>query len=244
VENRRRKVQKVRLRSTPFSKIKRVYFIKNIAYGKYVDCYDYNKIQLSFQSSRSDFGKKKEGEKLERSIQRVRRMIYYLVEANKEFSKKQKSIFFTLTFAEQTKDLKLASQAIKSFIHRLKDHMVEYPKYIIVPELHKSGNVHFHGVLFNMPFIDIMTFKHDIWKRGSVDLQLPRRIKSIARYLCKYLTKDTLQNLPLHQKAYFTSRNLIRPQVDLTDEYPSDIMKRLEMSVTNNYIKQKFICKR
>jgi len=243
MEVRLRKVQKGRLRSTRFSKIRNIYFIKNITYGKYVDTYDYNKVQLSFTTNRSEFGKKKDGQKLQRSLDRTRRMIYYLVEANKQYSKRQKSIFFTLTFKEQTKDLKKASQAIKAFVRRLKQYMPEYPRYIVVPELHKSGNVHFHGVLFNLPFIDILTFKEEIWRNGSVDLQLPRKIKSVARYLCKYLTKDTLENLPLHQKAYFTSRNLIRPHTHLTDEYPSDIIKRLEMSVTKNYIKQKFICK-
>jgi len=221
----------------------RLYFIKVVTYGKYKDIYDYSKVQVTFTNERIDFRKNKEGEKAQRSIARVREKIYRIVEANRGGFGKCKAVFFTLTDREQQTDIKIANKSIKALMRRLKNDLGYKPKYIIVPEKHKSGAIHYHGVFFNLPFIDIIHFKDDLWQKGYVDLQIPKKIKSVARYLSKYLTKDTFSSLPKNEKAYFCSRGLSRPSDSFTDCYPQDIIKTLELTKTRKYIKTKVICK-
>lgn len=230
-------------RSTFHNKIKRVYFIKTVKYGKYKDVYDYAKLQVSFNAERIDFAKNKNTRKQKRTLHRIRAQVYRLIQANKGRHGKSKAVFVTLTDREQEKDIKKANRNIKSFIRRLKKYLGYSPRYVIVPERHKSGAVHHHGVFFNLPFIDVRFLKDVLWVRGYVDIQLPRKIKSVSRYLVKYLTKDTLQVLPKNEKAYFCSRGLIRPSETFDDVYPDDTIKLVETHSNNNYIKQTYLCK-
>jgi len=238
---RARIVTKTLLNVTHFSKINRVYFLKTVEYGSFIDQYDYHKVRLSFKSDRTNYFKNEKNKKSQRSLNRVRSMIYRIVQGNLE--QKHKSVFFTLTFAKGKKSLKSSNKTIKSFIRRLKSYLGESPKYIIVPELHKSGNIHYHGVFFGLPYINILDFKNKIWRNGSVDLQLPKQIKSVARYLCKYMTKDTIENLPINQKSYFTSRNLRVPITTFDDFDHERIIKPLELTITQQHIKQTYKCK-
>jgi len=224
-------------------RIKRIYVVKSITYGKYKDVFDYSKVQVTWNSRRDNHTKKERGEKSDKTISRIRNNIYRIIEANKERQKGTKAVFFTLTSRDQEKELKTANKNIKQLMKRLKKRLGFAPLYIIVPEFHKSGAIHYHGVFFNVPYINVIDFKENLWKKGYVDLRLPKKIKSVARYLCKYLTKDTIAKLPLNEKAYFTSRGLIRPYTDYTDEIVTDTMKPLEASITNNYIKTKYLCK-
>jgi len=240
-KTRSRIVIKTLLNATQFSKINRVYFLKTVEYGSFIDQYDYHKVRLSFKSDRIFYTKDIKNKKSARSLYRVRAMIYRIVQGNLE--QKHKSVFFTLTFMKGQSSLKSANRTIKSFIRRLSKYLGQRPKYIIVPELHKTGNIHYHGVFFGLPYINIIDFKEKLWKQGYVDLQLPKKIKSVARYLCKYMTKDTIQNLPINQKAYFTSRNLRVPVVTFDDFDHERIIKPLELTITNQHIKQTYKCK-
>jgi len=66
----------------------------------------------------------------------------------------------------------------------------------------------------------------------------------VSRYLCKYMTKDTIQNLPINAKAYFTSRNLHVPHTTFDDFDQERILNPLELTITNQYIKQTYKCKK
>lgn len=224
-------------------KWERLYWIKTTKYGKFAEVFDYNKIQATYRNEREDFTKSKEGTKQEKSLYRTRNFIYQIVEANRGRHGKYRPVFFTLTYKFGKTDVRESNKDIKALMRRLNVFLGYSPKYIVVPERHESGKIHYHGVFFNLPFIWVEKFKEDIWKNGSVDLQTPKKIRSVSAYLSKYLTKDTHRNLSLNDKAYFTSRGLYRPITDYTNEYPRNILKVLEIRVYKKYIKSTIICK-
>jgi len=230
MHTRNRRIARFLLGNTRFSRLKNVYYIKNVYYGSNIDSYIYNNVQLSFKNERESFEKKTDGVKLERSIYRARNKIFRIVEAN--INPKIKPIFFTLTSEDQITDLKLSNQKIKAFIRRLKQHSGENPKYIVVPERHKSGAVHYHGVLFNIKYVDVRYFRFNIWKYGYVDLQIPRKIRSVSAYLSKYLTKETLENIEKNGKTYFTSRGLEKITEKFESCKPDGILKVVDITKT------------
>jgi len=227
---RNRRIARFLLRNTKFSRVKNVYYIKNVYYGSNIDSYVYNNVQVSFKNERESFDKKTDGTKAERSIYRARNRIFRIVEAN--INPKIKPIFFTLTSQDQITDLKLSNMKIKAFIRRLKEHIQDNPKYIIVPERHKSGAIHYHGVFFNVKYVDVRYFRFNIWKQGYVDLQIPRKIKSVSAYLSKYLTKDTLENIEKNGKTYFTSRGLEKITEEFESCTPDGILKIVDIKKT------------
>jgi len=231
---RNRRLARFELRNSRFSRVKTAYFIKNVFYGEYVDTYDYYKIHCSFKNEREDYAKHTEGFKSLKSLFRAKERIFRIVQGN--IVQEYKPIFFTLTSADQETDLRESNKKIKAFIRRLNDYLGYNLKYIVVPERHKSGAFHYHGVFFNVPYVNVVFFRHNIWKYGYVDLKIPRKIKSVARYLTKYFTKDTLTNLGKNDKSYFTSRNLVLPSTELTNNHPSGTLSIEEIIKTKQGI--------
>jgi len=241
---RKRLIAKAELNKSIFKKrFHHIYYIKHISYGKFTEVYDYGKVQVAFATERIDYSKNPNNKKTEKSLYRVREQIYRIVEGNRGRHGKYKAVFFTLTDRDQQTNIKEANKSIKALMRRLKQTTGYSIKYIIVPERHKSGAIHYHGVFFNLPFIDIKFFKESLWKKGYVDLQLPKKIRSVAKYLSKYLTKDTFSSLPANEKAYFCSRGIFRPISLFTDQYPQNIIKPLKVEIKKKFIKTTYLCK-
>jgi len=241
--SRARRLSRAQLLDSPLSSIKRVYTVKNIKYGSYCDTHEYNKVQATFKPTRTNFEKTKEGQKDARNLWRAREKIYHIVESNIG-GNGIKPIFFTLTQADQEDNLKIANRKIKALMRRIKKEIGRSPEYIIVPEMHKSGAIHYHGVFFNLPYINVKRFRYNLWKEGYVDLQLPKKIKSVARYLAKYFTKETQLKLPKHSRTYMCSKELKRPTTDYTDRPPSDIIEPVHVHIKKNGIKITYLCKK
>ncbi|EAD6024617.1 hypothetical protein E1309_07835 [Listeria monocytogenes] len=103
--------------------------------------------------------------------------------------------------------------------------------YILIPEFHKSGAVHFHGLLGNIP-ADFVEAKHpksgqpilrnerqvynlSDWKHGFTDCEKIANPEKTASYLTKYITKDLMTNKEMfRKKRYFNSKGLKKPQID------------------------------
>jgi len=197
----------------PYERIKNLYDTKTISYGFYKDYYFYSQIKLSFSNKRADYTKSSSGTKENFSLARARENVYRIAAANVYRHGNFKPIFFTLTTKDQLSEHKISNRKIKSFIRRFNTFLGYKIKYIIIPEAHKSGAIHYHGIFFNMPYVDIIYFKNNIWKHGYVDLQLPKKIKNTSAYLAKYMSKDYSTKTPLNTKLYFTSRGLYRPEI-------------------------------
>ena len=117
---------------------------------------------------------------------------------------------------EQQKDLLI--KTLKNFRERY-DHKLAY---ILIPETHKDGAIHFHGLLkFNIPdkhleFIKerdgSLIYKHKLLdKKGFNELaKIYNHQEFVSYYISKYITKSV--NNKITQKRYYRSTELNRPQ--------------------------------
>ena len=169
-----------------------------------------------------------------------------------------KSTFLTLTFGRNLEDLPEANKEFNLFIKRLKyylkklDEAVENTedvkddetdenteddeakekeslKYISVWERQERGAIHYHVILFNLPFIKAKKIE-EIWKNGFIKINLikdeDKATGSVSTYLTKYFVKDIAERVR-EKKAYFSSRNLKKPKEwkqRLTDDEINEIL--------------------
>ena len=175
--------------------------------------------------------------KREDSIALTRTKIRRLVNSNMDFDK-----FTTLTFAENMQDIHLANSHFHKFIMRLKHNYGDF-KYLAVIEFQKRGAVHYH-FLNNLPYIKSKELEL-VWGHGFVKPKKIAHVDNLGAYICKYLHKDMQNENMFHQKKFFYSRNLERPEMfydrkqvmGLKDFYNLDCAKFLyETTFENDYI--------
>lgn len=110
-------------------------------------------------------------------------------------------------------------------------------KYIIVPEKHKSGRYHFHGLMANTGDIEFVdSGKHarngqTVWNIGNYKLGFSTATRvndcsKVTKYIAKYITKE-LCSSTFGKKRYWASRNCERVE---GEEYifPDSEKKQLE----------------
>jgi hypothetical protein len=153
------------------------------------------------------------------TMRRARTELRRLVQANNRQYRNVRGspyepIFLTLTFAENIQDFDTANHEFKLFIMRL-GYMVSGKKensikYVAVPEFQKRGAIHYHLVIFNMPYIPAKKIA-DIWRNGFIKVNKIDHVDNVGAYICKYLGKDLDDERLRGKKSYFTSRGLIKP---------------------------------
>ena len=165
---------------------------------------------------RRDFEELSSIEKFE-SMQR--RKAYYL---DKRFDIKRiidcnfddRSTFLTLTFKENIQDIERANREFTLFIKRLKRYLKNQElKYIATWELQQRGAIHYHLVLFSVPYIKNDKLS-ELWGNGFIKInKIKETVKNeaVGVYITKYFVKD-LDKKANQKKAYFSSRNLIKPK--------------------------------
>lgn len=211
---RLRKLQK-------YTDISKVYFKKAISYGEIIDKIEYKDLKITFKNrDRQNTERRSEGERRYDSIARTRQSLYRLISCNIGQHGDYPSIFFTITFKENLTDLKIANLEFKKFIMRLNYYFDKKLRYVFIPEFQKRGAVHYHGVFFNIPYIDKNKVQ-EIWGNGFTRIETTRKIKNISAYVAKYLSKETFDNRLFGQRILMTSRGLIRP-VEIYGTYEVD----------------------
>lgn len=154
---------------------------------------------------------------LERSIRQTKTTITdYVLSNNFE-------IFATFTFSPRKVDrfdIDACKYKLRKWLQRQREKNANL-KYVIVPERHKNGAIHFHSIFEN---IDSFTLKktkirqenRDVftmtdWRYGFSNVKFidSNRIK-VAAYITKYITKDMISID--HKKRYWSSRNLALPE--------------------------------
>lgn len=92
-------------------------------------------------------------------------------------------------------------------------------KYIVVPEKHKDGAIHFHALIANLPsklkktkviqnnkrVYNLLGYRYGFTNAQYLDSD---KQKTTA-YLCKYITKD--MELISNRRRYWCSKNLLKP---------------------------------
>jgi len=109
------------------------------------------------------------------------------------------------------------------------DKEKESLKYISIWERQQRGAIHYHVIMFNLPFVEAKKLE-EIWKNGFIKINLikdeDKATGSVSTYLTKYFVKDIAERVR-EKKAYFSSRNLKKPKEwkqRLTDDEINEIL--------------------
>lgn len=168
--------------------------------------------------------RKKTGDSIERGEEqnekRAKQMVYDLARSNSW------EYFITLTFKDPT--IRYSYEKCCDEIKKYTKHLGKMDcRWIIVPEQHKDGAWHFHGLIAGpikatratnahtgQPLVD----KHgrEVYNLTDYKAGFTTAVKvdgspKVATYLTKYYTKD--MQIPKGKKRYWASRNLARPQL-------------------------------
>jgi len=125
----------------------------------------------------------------------------------------------TLTFEENIKDLKTANRMFSKFIQRfnymLTGKKKAYLQYLGVVEFQKRGAIHYHVIIFNLPYIKHKVYEtiRNIWGQGRIELKKVDTIERLIGYLSKYMVKDFSDKKLANKKRYFTSKKIKRPLI-------------------------------
>lgn len=178
-----------------------------------------------------------ENENIKSASYRARRKVFDYAIANYDFE-----YFITLTLNGeyfQRNDIETACKKLNKFLaNRVQRKGL---KYIIVPELHKDGAIHFHGLINKaVEMVPSGTYippnggkplKGETLKRKGVPLEDCREVFNIvdwkygfttaikideerertARYVAKYITKESGNNGKICGRYYFSGGDLLQP---------------------------------
>jgi len=183
---------------------------KVVSSGHVLELYEYeNPAWCGFQGQGGRRGKGEEPserseEHRKRTCRRAREMIRRICLAN--FTERSK--FITLTYAENQTDIKQANVDFKGFIRRLRKLHKDL-KYVAVIEFQERGAIHYH-MMSDIPYIPNEQL-NGLWKMGFVKINDIKHVDNVGAYMVKYMLKDTTDTRLVGNKAYLTSRGLIRP---------------------------------
>ena len=169
------------------------------------------------------------------SMSRTVKNIYEITRSN------EWEYFVTLTFNPEKVDSFDYSEVVKKlskWLNNLKDRYASDLKYIVVPELHKSGRFHFHGLfadIGSMQLVDSGKRLPDggiIYNIGNYKLGFTTATKikdtgRVSSYVTKYITKE-LVAVTKNKKRYWCSRNLDKVFVQEFVLAPDEIKQMLE----------------
>ena len=169
---------------------------------------------------------------------RIKRKIKYYCQSN-DFD-----LFWTLTLDDTKVNAKDYTYSRKRLQAWLKYQREKYGKFdfLFVPELHKSGRIHFHGVTGKLspPLIEarylksnrliqkngMQIYNAENWENGFSTVSKIQSKEKASSYIAKYITAELIE-VPgaFNQPRYFVSRGLKQPEIsyeELSDNYFKD----------------------
>ena len=179
--------------------------IRAIKIGKFTSITLFkNPYQYGYTIPNNPKEKKEEKERKTNTNQRAKQKILNLIKGN-IYHHKESPVFMTLTLKENIQDLKTANRLFSKFIMRFNDYQKYQIRYVAVPEFQERGAVHYHTIVFNLPFTKASLIEQKIWKLGSVNMRLIQRQYGLFNYLTKYISKNFSDNRFKNKKRYFYS---------------------------------------
>lgn len=163
---------------------------------------------------------RKEGENQARAIQQI----YDLARGLKW------DWFITLTFDPKVAD-RFDYNAVSALVLKFTQSLRWYKcLYLIIPEQHKSGAWHFHGLVKGKLPVEVAIspktgkpiFDNNrrlVYNVTNFDVGFTTATKigdsdRTVSYLTKYMTKDKMNKIPKGKKRYWASRGLPKPEVE------------------------------
>lgn len=176
--------------------------------------YKVKKIERNYNLSEIE-RKERQDDYILTSKGRAIRKIYRLAKGNM-YRYNDTPHFITLTFNREMTNLKDANKLFGLFIKRYNYYLGYQLRYIAVPEYQKDidfkgntkengGNIHYHIIAFNSPFIANPFLQNNLWKNGGTDICKGYRTKGLCRYMTKYISKSFEDIRYKGHKRYFFS---------------------------------------
>jgi len=202
-------------------------YTKIVQYGNITEIYEYEKnidthrrkkrvsalTRKRAKKSKQDRLTRGVYERTKRSIQRSRGNFFRMCHHN--VCNADTVTFLTITFAYDL-TLKTASRHAARFMERIKKTQKSPFSYISVPELQKSGRIHFHLLVFNLHAKIVKNERSTRnlqrqFQRGYIDVMLADHVTSgIAGYLAKYMGKALTTSKNEVTRGYTCSRNVLK----------------------------------
>lgn len=160
-------------------------------------------------------------ESLRVSATRSKNMVYYLARSNVW------DWFVTLTLDEKKidrYDFDEVSKKVRKWFNNLRVRKAPDMYYLIVPEQHKDGAWHFHGLIggcSGMQFVDSgkkdskgnPIYNFEDWKYGFSTATAVGDTEKVSSYISKYITKTLCESTPGKQR-YWVSKNCQRAPIE------------------------------
>lgn len=178
------------------------------------------KIQRVYTVEEANAQERKKLDNMARSFRRTRSALYmYARQCNWEY-------FITLTYSpdkiENRYDFSLCMKKVRKWIDNCKMRKAKDLLYLLVPEQHKDGAWHIHGLLCNttgLTFTDSgkrydgkIVYNLDDWKLGFSTATKVTDTYKVSNYITKYITKDLCAITPGKQR-YFVSKSILKPKI-------------------------------
>lgn len=197
-------------------------------------------------------------EKLEASLSRTKSKIFELALCNKW------QWFVTLTLNPEyhdRKDLKSYKTKLSTWIKNYNRLHKTDIKYLLIPENHKDGSWHMHGLIMGLPTEHLHEFTENeklpikiliaikqghklySWPAyarafGYISISKIINAESVSKYITKYITKDLVNTrIGLNEHLYYCSQGLKRSEVI----YQGKLAKDLDEDYSNDYVKIKTV---
>lgn len=172
----------------------------------------------------------------------ARRKIQRLIHANANQNNRRYGLrFYTYTFEKNVTNLKEANLLWTEFSRKLRIRFRGI-KYLGVVEFQKRGAVHYHVLYFNLPFKrGIKREIEQLWGNGFIyakSIKAMGEIRNVGLYVSKYLQKEIMDIRLSGEKAYFTSKGLVKPQEYRDFIHISHILNGMESVIE---LKEKYV---
>lgn len=200
---------------------------------------------LNFKPSETEESEKEKDERYKQSISRARSAIYEIAICN-EFTH-----FCTFTQDKEKRDrfdLKKFRKDLAQFVRNESRGRETKIKYLLIPEEHKDGAFHMHGLLMGLSADDLrlFTLKEKLPAKIKKALKAGEKIYNWERYAARfgYFTCTDIKN-PAACSKYITkyvTKDLQEPFLSRGEHlyYSSQGLKRREVMVKNCYEKCPF----
>lgn len=171
----------------------------------------------------------REAEKLDNNISRAKSLIFEYAYCNSW------DYFITLTISPENYDRHDLAAYIKDLGKWLSNYNTNHKSkisYILIPEQHKDGAWHLHGLVSGILPKHLIRNEHGYldWpmyskKFGYCSLDPLRDHEAVSKYITKYVTKELLSR-EFGQRTYYCSKGLQRAELLLrVPNVPEDVIE-------------------
>jgi len=203
----------------------------------------YHSPRLRRMGSRETPSGREAGTSDEAQEKRTRRQVHAIRRRIKGYAFSNRFRWFvTLTFNPEkvdSSDYETAKSTLLKWCRRMRDRHRQFD-YLMIPELHRSGAVHFHGLLGDIPahFVEAVNpktgkkvvrhgrqvYNLTEWEYGFSDCEEIESQERAASYITKYVTSALLTDKKMYnKKRYFNSQGLAKPAVAYSMDDNADL---------------------